>query len=155
MVNKKVPVQPLNLPLTSSKNLLNQNQLASVKTGPKTETSGRLTSAPRDKEFKEFEENLPSNCYFRNEKRSELPHDPVKLIKLKIMKSKTEKNLISEIDRLADQNRSRTNKNKIPRMKQTLSGLEKTILEKQAYLNKIRNQYKNVSQKNVNTGRCD
>jgi hypothetical protein len=146
-------VQPLKLPLNSSKKLLTPGPLLSSKTKPTSENSGRLTSAPRDKEYKEFEENLPPNCYFKNETRAQLPRDPVKLIKLKLMKQKTEKNLKSELDRLSDQNRSRHSQSQIPRMKQTLARLDQTLLEKRGLLRKIREKYQNVSTAKVDSGR--
>ena len=52
----------------------------------------------RTSKMRDFEENLPPNCYFKNEQLSELPGDPVKLIKLKLVKEKTAQNLKNETD---------------------------------------------------------
>ena len=145
-------VQPLNLPVHSSTKLLPPGQSMTSKTKPTSENSGRVTSATKDNTYKLFEENLPENCKFINETRDQLPRDPVKLIKLKLLKEKKEKNLKKEIERLSDMNRSTKYKNQVEPMKKNLIYLERTIQEKRNMLQNIREEYHRVSTSNVQNG---
>lgn len=90
---------------------------------------------------REFEENLPATCYFKNEKRGELPSDPVKLVKLKLMKQKTEANLKKEVSRLGDLNKSRTDRSQLFRMKKRIESLERTKAKNEMQLQSIRQRF--------------
>ena len=116
-----------------------------------TEPPKRLSTVVRNSKMKEFEENLPTECYFKNEKMSELPRDPVKLIKLKLIKDLTEQNLKREIQRLANMNQSQQNRNRIFQMNEKVRRLDQAKIFKEGKLKSIRDRFQQV-QNNPNQG---
>lgn len=156
-VVEKQKIKPLVLPLKAPLNpgptktsIVTPNKAPVKKT---LKNSSRVTNTPRGEEFRDFEENLPPNCYFKIENRNELPNDTVKLIKLKLLKTKTEKNIRSEISRLKAKNSQRFNKSQVPRIKQNLARLNQTILEKNVELKNVRIEHSNLNNTDFNNGK--
>lgn len=115
--------------------------------------SSRMAPTPNSKEYQVFEENLPPNCFFKNETRESLPRDPVKLIKLKLMKKQTAKNLEKELKNLADQNRATGNQNNVSRLNKSLSNINQLIIEKRAKIRGMQDEAMKLKSSSVNQGR--
>lgn len=156
-IEKRNSIQPLALPLKvplpsgpkiTSLNIPSQAPEKKILTN----SSRVKTQTPRGEDFKEFEKNLNKNLYFKSEKREELPRDPVKLIKLKLVKMETEKNFLNEIKRVNDQNQNRFNKQQVLRMNGRLSDLNRIKNEKRARLNYIQKQHQDLNSTEYNQG---
>lgn len=121
------------------------------------EKTQRMSTVIPGEKMREFEENLPANCFFRNETRTELPRDPVKLIKLKLVKQKTKENLAKEIKRVVDLSQSRQNRNQLFRMNQRIDNLEQTKQNREKQLDNIRQQFNRMrnSQHTNNSGKTN
>ena len=144
---------PVKIPLPSGPTITSLNTPSQAPAKKVLKNSSRLTQTPRGEEYEEFEKNLNKNLYFKSEQRNELPRDPVKLIKLKLLKTKTEKNFLDEIKRTKDQNMNKFNKTQVLRMNQHLSSLNQMKNQKTARLNYLKKEYENLNSTEYNKGR--
>jgi hypothetical protein len=152
-------IQPLKLPAKvplnagTSKNVLGTSTKS--KSTTTLEMSGRMlnNSSSTDPDYRVFEENLPPNCYFKKETREQLPRDPVKLIKLKLIKKQTAINLEKKLKELKDKNRSHSNKMQIPELNKSLGTLSQLIIQNRARLKGVEQEKNRINNMEYNQGR--
>lgn len=91
---------------------------------------------------------LPDDCYFINEKREDLPFDPVELSKLKLIKKNAIKNLERRIQNIKKSTSGDVSQNQIDKYNQELSNLDSKIAD----VNKRIESMKTLKQKRPSQG---
>ena len=92
--------------------------------------------------------SLPEDCFFINEKREDLPSDPVELSKLKLIKQKAIQNLTNTIIQIQERSKQVSGEDQIEHYNAQIADLDQKIIE----TNQRIEEMKNMKNKNPNEG---